>query len=165
MARLSRLPGGLLELELQDLEIELMAAIPRQLRDVLLDPDRAPKVIDRLFPPTHRNPAEEEEHRRLLGSSLLHQRLEVLERFEQRLREGEDAEDGTRLRLSAGDVDLFLQVVNDMRLLLGVELNVCDNDWFERGPQTSAQEVQFQFLAFLSALQESLLQAMQDLER
>ena len=69
-------------IEVGDDEYQFLAALPSRLREVLLDPDSSPKVIDRLFPPAHEDPMEDAEHRRLLGRSLYHERIEALALYE-----------------------------------------------------------------------------------
>lgn len=151
-----------IQLELGDDEFHFLQALPTRLREVLLDPESAPRVIDRLFPPAHEDAMEDAEHRRLLGRSLYHERLEALERYESSFQGAEldPLTDFHELTLGAAELDVWLHVLNDLRLLIATELDIRDNDWFEQGPRNSEDAIRFQLLASLSAVQEILLAAL-----
>lgn len=147
-------------------EYEVLCQVPGHLRGVLLDPESAPQVIDRLFPPAHRDdPEEEAEHRRLLGNTLWQARLQNLEAFERTLQKSERWHNRVQVDLTEGEVDLWLHVVNDVRLLLGTELNVQSNHWLEEGVQEPGQRSSYYLLAALSALQEMILTAIKTQDR
>lgn len=145
---------------LSAIERRVLAALPARLRELLLDPATSPRVVDRLFPPAHRDdPAEEAAHRRLIGTSLFEERRQALEEFEKTLTRREGSPIRPAVRLSAAEHRLWLHVINDFRLLLATELDIQDNEWSRRGPKSAEDAGSFQLLLFLSALQEMLLDA------
>jgi hypothetical protein len=145
-------------LQLEAMEMKLLLSLRQRLRQLLLDPNRAPKVIDRLFPTSHlRDAKAEAEHRRLVGETMFERRLQALELFDQTLKR---ADRHRRLELSASEADLWLHVLNDIRLVLGTELDIRDNDW-RAHPVRNREEVQsYQTLVAITVLQESILEAL-----
>ncbi|HGY90834.1 MAG TPA: DUF2017 family protein [Planctomycetes bacterium] len=144
---------ALLEVTLEAAEMRFLRKVPKKLKDIFLHPDRSPAVIDRLFPPTYDDPETEKEHRRLLGETLLERRKEGLECFSQIL----DRADGGRLTASVAEINLLLQVLNDYRLMLGVEMNLTDNDWSSDARVFFRHPRKFAEMAFASALQEEII--------
>ena len=165
MGVVERIPGGRegelrLRVHLEAPEWTVVRRLPEQLREVLLDPERSPKVIDRLFPITHaHDPEAEAEHRRLLGQSLFDQRLEVLRAFEKSCDQAEPRGKGCVVELDEPRLDLWLHVINDVRLMLATELNIQDNLWFDEQMLDASQGASYFQLMILSALQEMLLRA------
>ena len=64
------------------------------------------------------------------------------------------------LRLTSSEVKLFVHVVNDLRLLLGTYLDITENDWHTRLPDSPEDTTLFLHLARLTDLQSDLLQAL-----
>ena len=150
-----------LRISLARAELEALRLVPRRLEEILAHPDRGRSLIQRLFPVTHPDDPElEAEHRALLGDSLLRERQENLAGFQATLDRTVKRPMGHRLELTAMEADLWLHVLNDLRLLLGVELGISSNSWWEEGPGSSADEDDFHFLGFLSVVQEELLRAL-----
>ncbi|MFO0982848.1 MAG: DUF2017 family protein [Planctomycetota bacterium] len=148
-------------LRLVPVELELLRSLPTRLRDILLNPERAPAVLDRLFPPTHTDDAESEaEHRRLLGQTLLECRLDTIKGFEQTLARVRRRIAFPEIQLSLPEVDLWLHVINDVRLLLGTQLDIKDNDWRRQPLAADADVESYCVLVALSTLQEVMLGAM-----
>jgi hypothetical protein len=142
-------------------EQQMLVNLRQSVRHALTHPQESEKILARLFPITHReDPDEEREHRRLLGESMLESRLEALDRFEATLHRATPKSGQFHVELSMAEVDLWLHVVNDMRLLLATELNIRDNNWLEQGVEDLADLMKFHFLAALSGMQEALLQAL-----
>jgi hypothetical protein len=145
-------------LQLEVDEMKLLKSLRQRLRHLLLDPNRAPKVIDRLFPASHLKDAKAEaEHRRLVGETMFERRLEALDRFEETLKR---ADRHRRLELSAAEADLWLHVLNDIRLVLGTELDIRDNDWRRHPPRSRAEAQSYAFLIKMTILQETMLEAL-----
>jgi hypothetical protein len=155
-------PGGEpgVRLVLDAAEFEVLASIPERMRAILLDSETAAKVIDRLFPPAHlHDPVAEEEHRQLLGNTLWQQRVKALASFERLLEGAERWHRRVQLDLTPGQVDLVLHVINDVRLVLGTQLDIRENDWFEKRIAAADEAGSYYLLAALSALQEVVLAA------
>ena len=163
MAIVQLIPNGesaRLRLGLVYPEYLLLKSLPAKLREVLLDPEGSKKIIDRLFPPTHRDdPEEEAEHRRLLGESLYERRLDHVRRFQEIIARMPDESGLFQIELTLAEADLWLHVINDVRLLLGTDLNIQENDWFEQ-PREGDETLKIQMLAALSGIQEVMLGAL-----
>ena len=152
--------SGPVVMELDIVELRVLEWLPERLRTVLLDPAEAPEVIDRLFPPAFPDdPDREAEHRALLGRSLFDRRLEALQGWESTLERVEPDPVGV-LVLAPDEVDLWLHVVNDLRLLfstrLGGEASGCGND--EEPPE--GMELDHALLDFLTWLQQGILESL-----
>jgi hypothetical protein len=88
----------------------------------------------------------------LLGDALFERRRGYLRVFNETLqRERNDGE----ITLTRLEVDLWLHVLNDMRLMVATEMDICENGWFE--DEALRGDRRMYGLAVLSALQEDLL--------
>jgi hypothetical protein len=165
VAYAARLGGGaeqpVIHLLLSAGEFELLRSLPGRMRDVLLHPERNAKIIARLFPVTHaQDPRIEAEHRRLLGLSLYDRRMEALERFGETLERAQPMPPLVAIQLDEADVDLWLHVVNDVRLMLGLELGIEENGWWS-GPEPEGPAGEsHRALIALSGIQGLLLEAL-----
>lgn len=139
-----------------------LLAVPDALKSALTEPDAARKVVDRLFPVAHLDdPEEEAAHRRLLGSSLFEERRESLEEFRRTLDRRQRRRRNLRLftvvPLAAQEVRLWIHVINDFRILLGTQLDIRDNEWRSRLPDSPEETASFLHLVRLSEVQSDLL--------
>jgi len=114
-------------LQLPPAEAALLTALPEQLARLLASPDRNRKLIARLFPASYADPAQEQEHRALLGASLLDSRRELLADVRMLLASGTRNRKGLRVTLGPASADQFLRFVNDMRLVLATDLGIEKN--------------------------------------
>ncbi len=114
-------------LQLPAAEAALLTALPEQLARLLASPERNRRLIARLFPASYSDPAQEKEHRALLGSSLLDSRRELLQEVRMLFASGTRHRKGLRIRLSPAGADQLLRFVNDMRLVLATDLGVEKN--------------------------------------
>lgn len=147
--------GSLARLELTFLEPELesIRELPIRLRHILERPQEHAAYLDRLFPPaSHHDERIAGEYRRIIGNSLFDERRESLAAFERTLA-------GPHVHLGAVELDLWLHVINDMRLILGIRLDVNDNDYWDRGPADPADRDLFRFASWLGAIQSRLIDA------
>jgi len=148
----------LFEVLLDPDEHALLYAIPDRLRRILTDPETSPKVVDRLFPPAHRDPGQQEEHRVLIGKSLYEERLSSLRTFKDTLHRAR-GKPFKIVKLDAEGARLWLHVVNDFRLLLATSLGIEDNDWHDHAPDDPDAYQDFALLEHLTHLQQTLLDA------
>ena len=160
MLRVRREKNGTLLVSMDKQTAEILGELPRRLRSVLERPDFADRVVQRLFPPAYRTQKEETEYRKLLGSDLLKRKLESVEAFEKTLRGRKDGVLQVQLRVVAEDVELWLGFVNDMRLLLGTELDIRDESRGHTFDPSHPQAADMALLHFLSWLEEELLKAL-----
>ncbi len=121
--------GGL-TVSLAEEELGLLRALPEQLRDVFEgdedDPARA-----RLFPRAYLDPtaeAEEAEWQDLVHPSLLQERLDAVALITETLDRAEPTDDWWQIDLSPDEVQAWLVVLNDTRLVLGTRLGVTEEE-------------------------------------
>jgi len=126
---------------------------------VLKDPDANRRIVDRLFPASYSDPAEQKEHRRLLGSSLLQDRQQMLADVKAALAAVPRTGHGLELTLDAAAVDLLLRFINDVRLLLATELGIDKNiDQLEISP-TDKDAPKYTLLVYLGGLEALIVDA------
>ncbi|MGQ0554317.1 MAG: DUF2017 family protein [Planctomycetota bacterium] len=111
-------------LRLPKLEAELVNSLPARLEDVLTHPARNRPIIDRLFPASYDDPAQQALHRNLLGASLLESRGNLLREIKASLAAARRPRDGLQLELDAAGVDLWLRFLNDLRLIFATQLGL-----------------------------------------
>ena len=100
---------------------ELLVHMFGELRDVLMQADTSDPALRRLFPAAyHDDPERDAEYQELMRSELVASRLTAISRVVEVI--------GTGDRLESGDMDLFLQALNALRLLLGTMLDVAEDD-------------------------------------
>jgi hypothetical protein len=146
-------------LELPPLEASLVAKLPERLAAVLKDPDGNRRIVDRLFPPSYADPAQQREHRRLLGSSLLQDRQQMLADVRAALSAAPRSSAGLSLPLDPASLDLLLHFINDVRLLLATELGVDKNlDQIQVAP-TDRDAPKYTLLVYLGGLESLLVDA------
>ena len=115
-SRVRRRPDGTYELRLPEQERRLLRSLPGQLRELLSTND---PVLERLFPPAHPDhPELEDEYRRMIAGDLTRERLSALDVMEATL----DAK-----ALSEDELTSWLNVLNDLRLVLGTRLDVTED--------------------------------------
>ena len=152
-------PAGRWVLELPLVEFSLVAKLPERLAAVLKDPDANRRIVDRMFPASYSDPAEQREHRRLLGSSLLQDRQQMLADVRATLASAPRTSHGHELTLDAASVDLLLHFVNDVRLLLATELCIDKNlDQIQVSP-TDPDAPKYTLLVYLGGLEALLVDA------
>ena len=101
---------------------ELLVHLFGELRDVLTRADSTDPALRRLFPAAyHADPELDAEYQELMRSELVASRLTAASRVSEVIESGD--------RIEAGDMDLFLQSLNAVRLLLGTMLDVDEDDF------------------------------------
>ena len=133
MARWERFRAGrdgALTASLAEGELSFMRALPEQLREVFEeesdDPARA-----RLFPRAYLDPTaetEEAEWQALVHPSLLRERLDALELITVTLERATFNGEWWQVDLTPDEVQAWLGVLNDTRLVLGTRLGVTEEE-------------------------------------
>ena len=142
-------------------ELDLLRGLPGQLQAVLDDGEADP-VNDRLFPPAYLDAAEAEadaDYRRLAHSELLRSKLSALELVTTTLERASRRGHRWQLELSEEEALALLGVLNDVRLALGVRLEVSedlDGDVDPSDPRAPA----LRLLYYLGWLEEHLIAAL-----
>jgi hypothetical protein len=128
--RFKRGPGDTLVVSLAEEEVTLLRALPEELRDVFEGGDDDPARA-RLFPRAYLDPTaenEEAEWQALVGPELLRERLEALELITATLDRAELSGEWWQIALTPDEVQAWLGVLNDTRLVLGTRLGVTEDD-------------------------------------
>jgi uncharacterized protein DUF2017 len=132
------------------------------------DLDRDDPAVERLFPDVYpENPEDAAEFRRLTESDLLEGKRDQAKTVLTDLLSVSADPDGGEVRLDDDHADVWLRALTDLRLALGTRLGVEDDTDIEaeldaavgRNP-TSPRVGQLSVYAFLSYLQESLVEAL-----
>jgi hypothetical protein len=159
MARpFKRVGRGGVRLTLSAEELGLLRTLPEQLRSVLEDGDADP-ANDRLFPPAYDDLADAEaaaEYRRLMHEELLATKLAALDTVGATLERGASRGGRWSVELTEEESLAWLGVLNDVRLTLGVRLDVTDDlegDFDPADPRAPG----FRLLYYLGWLEEHLL--------
>jgi hypothetical protein len=164
MARVARDAGGARRwtLHLPPIEARLVAGLPAQLERLLSHPDENKRVIDRLFPPNYADEHEEQEHRRLLGDSLLESRRDTLAAVRGYFAAATADKEGLHVALDEPSVDAFLRFVNDVRLVIATDLDIRSNLAEIQVPAGHPDAPRYSLLVYLGGLEAVLLAAVTD---
>jgi hypothetical protein len=161
MLSIHRLKDGGLRIALNPDFASTLQELPERLRRVLVRSDFADRVTRRLFPRAYQEEEEEKEaeYRKLLGDDLLKHKLESVKAFEHTLKSWEEVRGEVHLNLAADDFELWLGFVNDMRIVLGTELDIQDDSWERDFDPSHPQAEDMALLHCLGWLEELLLEA------
>ena len=143
-------------------ELAVLRGLPEQLRTVLGEDEDEP-VNRRLFPPAYLDVADIErdvEYRRLMHDDLVSEKLANLDLVTGSLERGSTSVRRWTVELTDEEATAWLGVLNDLRLALGVRLDITedyDGDVDDTDPRAPA----FRLLSYLGWLEEQLLDALQ----
>jgi hypothetical protein len=143
-------------------EVAVLRGLPDQLRTVLGEDEDEP-VNRRLFPPAYLDVADVErdsEYRRLMHDDLVEEKLANLDLVTGSLGRGSTTVRRWTVELTDEEAAAWLGVLNDLRLALGVRLDVTedfDGDVDDTDPRAPALHL----LSYLGWLEEQLLDALQ----
>jgi Domain of unknown function (DUF2017) len=121
---------GTLTVSLAEEELAILQSLPNQLRDVFEGGDDDP-ARSRLFPRAYLDPtaeSEEAEWQALVGPELLRERLDALELITTTLERAQLVGDWWQIDLTPDEVQAWLGVLNDTRLVLGTRLGVTEEE-------------------------------------
>jgi hypothetical protein len=153
-----RVGRGGVRLTLSEEELGLLRTLPEQLRSVLQEGDADP-VNDRLFPPAYDDLADAEaaaEYQRLMHDELLATKLAAVDTVGATLERGASRGGRWSVELTEEESLAWLGVLNDVRLTLGVRLDVTEDlegDFDPADPRAPG----FRLLYYLGWLEEHLL--------
>jgi hypothetical protein len=143
-------------------EVAVLRGLPGQLRTVLGEDEDEP-VNRRLFPPAYLDVVDIErdvEYRRLMHDDLVKEKLANLDLVTASLERGSSSVRRWTVELTDEEAAAWLGVLNDLRLALGVRLDITedyDGDVDDTDPRAPA----FRLLTYLGWLEEQLLDALQ----
>ena len=143
-------------------EVAVLRGLPDQLRTVLGEGEDEP-VNQRLFPPAYLDVADverDDEYRRLMHDDLVEEKLANLDLVTGTLARGSSSIRRWTVELTDEEATAWLGVLNDLRLALGVRLDITedyDGEVDDADPRAPA----FRLLSYLGWLEEQLLDALQ----
>ncbi|MGH9123289.1 MAG: DUF2017 family protein [Acidimicrobiales bacterium] len=138
-----RLRTGRYEVRLSSEERDFLRDLPNQLKALLAQADNP--ALRRLFPPAYTDDqAKEAEYRRLVGEDLLASRQAALDTMAATVDAAE---------LDEGQVAAWLSSLNDLRLVIGTQLDVSEDENF---PDTPLHHI----YGYLTALEGEVIDAM-----
>jgi hypothetical protein len=138
-----RLRSGRYQVRLSPEERDLLRGLPSQLKDLLERTDDP--ALKRLFPPAYiDDPEGEAEYRRLVGEDLMEGRKAALDTMAATV----DATD-----LDEQQITAWLSSLNDLRLVLGTQLDVGED---EEPVDTPIHQVYY----YLTMLEDAVITAM-----
>jgi hypothetical protein len=149
--QIERDPGGGVRLRFSAEELLLLHDLLAELEVLLEDPDDP--TLRRLFPPAHSDPEDEAQYRSLVRNQLVAGRSHALDAVRASLR---------RKKLSADEADAWLRALNDLRLVLGTRLDVTEDIDYEALDLDEPRGHDLAVYAYLSWLQEQLVEALGD---
>jgi hypothetical protein len=158
-----RVAGDRVRVRLGHDEVAILRGLPDQLRGVLAEGGDEP-VNQRLFPPAYLDVADLEhdaEYHRLMHDDLVKEKLANLDLVTATLARGASSVRRWTVELTGEEAAAWLAVINDLRLALGVRLDITedyDGDVDDTDPRAPA----FRLLSYLGWLEEQLLDALQD---
>jgi hypothetical protein len=149
--RIERDRKGGYRLRLPREERELLASLPRQLREVLHaeEPDPA---LRRLFPPAYADDTEaDDEYRRLMRAELMEGKLAALRVVE---------ETAYAEHLTGDDLEGWLGAIESLRLYLGTQLDVTEDSYENALDPNDPAAPALALYGYLSWLQEQAVEAL-----
>jgi hypothetical protein len=142
-------------------EVAVLRDLPGQLRAVLTEEGDDP-VNRRLFPPAYLEPGDAErdaEYRRLMHDELVQAKLANVELVAGTLAKGSPSARRWTVDLTEEEAAAWLGVLNDLRLALGVRLEITE-DFDGQVDDTDPRAPAMHLLAYLGWLEEHLLEAL-----
>jgi hypothetical protein len=142
-------------------EVAVLRGLPEQLRSVLGETEPDP-VTERLFPPAYRDPEDDErqrEYRRLVQDELVAAKLANLDLVVGTLERGQLGQRRWTVELTEEEALAWLGVLNDLRLALGVRLDITED--FDGAVEADDPEAAAKhLLSYLGWLEEHLVAAL-----
>ncbi|HSO52886.1 MAG TPA: DUF2017 family protein [Actinomycetes bacterium] len=157
-----RVGNDRVRVRLANAEVAVLRGLPDQLRTVLGEGEDEP-VNRRLFPPAYLDVADIEhdaEFQRLMHDDLVTEKLTNLDLVTDTLARGTSSVRRWTVELTDEEATAWLGVLNDLRLALGVRLDITedfDGDVDDTDPRAPA----LRLLSYLGWLEEQLLEALQ----
>ena len=142
-------------MSLEDAEASLLRELTREMKR-LLEADVPPSdaVKQRLFPRAYEDPDNEETFRDLIAGDLQNAKSQAV----QEVRDALGIEGRVDLQLGPEDVATWLRLLTDLRLAIGVRLDVTEDTMSEEIDPEHPNAPAFEVLHWLGWLQGSILE-------
>jgi Domain of unknown function (DUF2017) len=160
-ATFKRVGGGRIRVRLDGDEVTLLRGLPDELKAVLADVGDDP-VKRRLLPPAYLEPADAErdaEYRRLMHDDLVRAKLANLDVVGDTLARASRSARRWTVELSEEEAMAWLGGLNDLRLALGVRLEITE-DFDGLVDDADPRAPAMHLLSYLGWLEEHLLDAL-----
>ena len=154
-----RQQDGSLLLSLPHAEGLVLCSMPQRIEALLSSEGFNHRVVERLFPIAYEDSTREAEYRKLLGDDLRRSKRESMETFKRTLEDLEISQEGIQILIAEEAVGQWLAFLNDLRLYLGIELDITENDWSASIDPDESLEEEFALLHLLTWLQQCILDA------
>jgi len=155
MRRFRRIPGDRVQLRLPHAERALLVSVIPQLRTVVEGDGDVANLRARLFPPAYEDPQREREFRQLVGDDLLRERLAAVDTTLATLEDGHAKGRNWVVELDDEQVQCWLSVLHDLRLILAQLVGITtEADWERTHDASDPAEL---VLWHVGMLQEELL--------
>lgn len=153
LGRVKRTRGGDFQLRIPAAERDLLRTLPGRLREVLAEGDpSADPALRRLFPSAYPDdPAAAAELDGVVRADLVAERRRAIETMERTI----DAR-----RIGEADLLAWLATINDLRLVLGVRLNLTEESGPDDFEGDEAARRAYALYAYLSFLEEDMVTAL-----
>ena len=147
--RVRRTKKGTFRLDIPKEERFVLSRLPDELRELFASDD---PTLERLFPPAHPDdPEQQERFRELVSEQLMTDRLAALRTMEETLEKPEIDEE----QLTA-----WLTTINDLRLVLGLRLEVTQDLDLEAIPDTHLDARTYALYGYLGWLESQIVDAL-----
>ena len=145
-------------------EYDLLKEMPAQLRDLIEDPDFTKRAVARLLPAAYEDPEINQEFMTYAGDDIRDRKLEHVAAFEKHLADAttDRLKREFVVRLDNEDIDHWLGFTNDMRLMVGTDLGIDSNTWYEENAERLAEDRRLWLYEFLTQLQSLLLYSLEE---
>jgi Domain of unknown function (DUF2017) len=158
MRRFRRVSANRVRLRLTHAEKALLASVIPQLRTVVEGNADTEHLRARLFPPAYEDPELEREFRQLVGDDLVGERLDAVDITLATLEDGHTRTLQWLVDLDEEQVQAWLSVLHDLRLVLAQIVGITTEADWERN--LDGAEPAGLLLWHIGALQEELLAVM-----
>jgi phytoene dehydrogenase-like protein len=163
VSRFKRLRGGRLQATLDLTEVDLLRALPDELRTLYRADDASDPVHERLFPRAYLDPTQEQaedEWQQMVHPELLRERLEALDLVVGSLGRGDQHRDRLRVELSEDESQAWLGVLNDTRLALGTRLGVTEDTDYTHLDPADPSAASYAMYIWLTEVQGDLVETL-----
>lgn len=147
--RVRRTRKGTFRLDIPEEERVILRGLPDELRELFGSDD---PTLQRLFPVAHLDDAEQQErYRALVGEQLLSDRLAAIQTMRDTL---------DKTEINEEELTAWLTTINDLRLVLGLRLEVTQDMDLEDIPDTHPDAERYAVYGYLGWLQAQIVDAL-----